>query len=75
MAGFSFRRFLTDDDGLTYTTPDLQAVIRREQLRDGVVYRVERLDGSATGADYVRRRSVDAAEDAALELHYAGVLS
>ena len=74
MAGFSFRRFLTDDDGKTFTTPDLRAVIRREELRDGVVYRVERLDGSATGDDYLRLRSVDAAEDAALELHYAGVL-
>lgn len=73
MAGFSFRRFLTSDDGATYTTPDLAAVIRAE-LDGECRYRVERLDGSATGTEYVRTRTVDAAEDAALELHYAGAL-
>lgn len=73
MASFSFRRFLSDDDGATYTTPDLHAVIRAE-LDGEYRYRVERLDGTPTGDDYVRTRTVDAAEDAALELHYAGAL-
>ena len=73
MAPFSFRRFLTDDDGATYTTPDLRAVIRAETAGE-CRYRVERLDGTPTGADYLRTRTVDAAEDAALDLHYAGAL-
>jgi hypothetical protein len=74
VSGFTFRRFLTDDDGATYTTPDLRAVIRAEEHDGYYRYRVERLDGTPTGTDYTRTRTVDGAEHVALELHYAGVL-